>query len=425
MNNHISNDTNNYIKITAFFSLLICGIVAGINGLINPFIMFNTPALPGINEFYTECYYKQLLFKPYQLRDIQPRSIIIGASHAGIAFNPDKLPQPAYNLAVGGASSYINFRLLQEAIGSNDKLENVILETPFFSFNSDDPNNQPHQDAQFEGRLLHTSDMTINPSFIRHYFSDKLASLLSWESLRASLRMLGKQRDVGNKTRSSFIEKTNGQWLQQTTNTTTTWTLFENSWRKFLYDEWFPAPQHRFTFSLKGAPINYYRQSLKLLYARNIHTRIVIAPLHGSLLIALQEAGIGSDFDSWKAALVSINEEEAALAGKTAFAVYDYAIISAYTSQPLPEQHSSTQRLSWFNDSAHASPLLGDLIMREWQESLSVSGGMSLDNSNITQHLAQTTATLAEYRNSHPEIHQAIQQLIKSAPADIHFPSRQ
>ena len=130
-------------------TLLCCSLIASINWLINPFLMFNAPILPNINEFATECYYKQMVFKPYQLRDIKPRSIIIGASHAGIAFNPDNLPQPAYNLAIGGASSYINFRLLQEAVSSNEQLDNVILETPFFGFNSDDPNNLPNHDSQF------------------------------------------------------------------------------------------------------------------------------------------------------------------------------------------------------------------------------------------------------------------------------------
>ena len=413
-----------YIKITSLLTLLCCVIIASINWLINPFLMFNAPILPAINEFATECYYKQMVFKPYQLRDIKPRSIIIGASHTGIAFNPDNLPQPAYNLAIGGASSYINFRLLQEAIGSNEHLENVILETPFFGFNSDDPNNLPNQDSQFEGRLSYTENLKINPAFVGYFISDKLSSILSWESLRASLRMLVKQRDVGNKNRGSFIEKHNGQWVQQPSTNTATWTLFENSWRKFLYDEWFPAPRHTFTFSPDDAPINYYRQSLKLLYARKIKTNIVIAPLHGSLLIALHEAGLWQDFETWKIALVRINAEEAANAGEKPFSLWDYAAINTYTTQDLPENHDNTTRLSWFNDSAHASPLFGDIILQELV-GITAPVGTQLENINITQHLEQSSVKLKNYKVQHPELEAAIQRLIQIAPENIHFSSRQ
>ncbi len=413
-----------YIKITSILTLLCCSLIASINWLINPFLMFNAPILPNINEFATECYYKQMVFKPYQLRDIKPRSIIIGASHAGIAFNPDNLPQPAYNLAIGGASSYINFRLLQEAVSSNEQLDNVILETPFFGFNSDDPNNLPNHDSQFEGRLIYTENLKFNPAFVGYFISDKLSSILSWESLRASLRMLSKQRDVGNKNRGSFIEKYNGQWIQQSPTNTATWTMFENSWQKFLYDEWFPAPQHTFTFSPDDAPINYYRQSLKLLYARNINTNIVIAPLHGSLLIALHEAGLWQDFKIWKTTLTRINEEEAASAGKKPFSLWDYGVINTYTAQVLPEQHSDTTRLPWFNDSAHASPLLGNIILQELDGS-ATPVGIQLHNSNITQHLEQSSTKLENYKAQHPELQTAIQKLIESAPENIHFPSRQ
>lgn len=413
-----------YIKITSLLTLLCCSLIASINWLINPFLMFNAPILPNINEFATECYYKQMVFKPYQLRDIKPRSIIIGASHAGIAFNPDNLPQPAYNLAIGGASSYINFRLLQEAIGSNEHLENVILETPFFGFNSDDPNNLPNLDSQFEGRLTYTKNLHINPAFIGYFISDKLSSILSWESLRASLRMLSKQHDVGNKNRSSFIEKHNGQWIQQPSKNTSTWMLFENSWQKFLYDEWFPAPQHTFTFSPDDAPIDYYRQSLKLLYARNINTNIVIAPLHGSLLIALHEAGLWPAFEIWKATLVRVNEEEAASAGKKPFPLWDYGAINTYTEQALPEQRNDATRLPWFNDSAHASPMLGDIILQE-MNGTAAPVGTQLQKTNITQHLEQSSIKLESYQVLHPELQTAIQQLIQSAPENIHFPSRQ
>ena len=419
-----------------FITILLCAAVASINWLVNPFMMFNPPILTGVNYFSTECYYKQLVFKPYQLRTLSPRSVIIGASHAGIAFNPDHLPQPAYNLAIGGASSYINWLLLNEAVSTNNQLENIVLELPFFGFNSDNPDNEPGRDPRFENRLIqNNSTPLLNIDFMSEAINDKLASLLSWESLRASLRMVNKQSDVANHRRGSFIEKYNGQWIQQAQPNTSTWTLFENSWKKFLYDEWFPAPLHRFTFSEDNEPMKHLRQSIRLLYQRNINTHIVIAPLHGSLLVALQQAGLWPAFMQWKQAIVRINEEEALKAEKTPYLIHDYAVINTYSQQALPENYASTIRLQNFNDAAHASPILGDHILSELKKfdelkktdtekqlKQSSSGGILLNSATIEQHLQNSTSDINQFSIQHPEFQAAIQKIIKSAPKNIHFP---
>lgn len=412
-----------YTLTTCLLAFICCLLVAGTNWLINPFLMFRSPVIDGINTFATECYYKQLVFKPYLLNNIQPRSLIIGASHGGIAFNPDHLPQPAYNLAIGGASSYINWRLLEESVAGNARLEHVLLEAPFFAFNSDDPNNMPERDMQFERRLRHASQGISSIDIAGQYMNDTLSSLLSWESMRASLRMIQKQESIARKTRGSFIGNRNGQWIQQAPPGMSTWTLFENSWRKFLYDEWFPAPLRRFTFDQQGEPLRYFRQSLALLYQRDIKTQVVIAPLHGSLLLALEESGLWPTLTEWKTALVRINEEEAARHGKTPFILVDYATINTYTVAVLPAAHDSKERVLWFNDAAHASPVLGELVLQELQGS--VKTGMALSSDNIESHLAQSTQALADYRLQHPEFLSVIQLLMDNAPADTHFPARQ
>jgi hypothetical protein len=407
---------NRYIRQTLLIALLLTGCVAVGNWLANPYLMFSAPIIKGINEWITENYYKQLQFKPYQLHQIKPRSIVIGASQAGVAFNPDLLPQPAYNLAVGGSTSYMHWRLLQETIASNPSLDTVILETPFFAFNSSDPANQPEQDKALENRLAIDKSGNNNPLQLAYAAQEILSSLISWDVTRASLRMIGKQRDVADKKRGSFIQLRNGQWIQQPPPDTSTARIIENSWKKSIYNDWLPAPKHIYTLPDNNSnALAYYRQGLQLLYSRHINTSIVIAPLHASLLIALRETNLWPTFQQWKKALVTINEEEAHKAGKPAFPVLDYAVINEYTSENLPLD-KSTARLAWFNDSMHPSPAFGDLMLQEILGGALVYG-RAMNSATIDAMLASDDSQLARYTALHPQQQIAIRTLLMNDPA--------
>ena len=400
----------NYFKNTLLLTALLISMTAVFNGIVNPYLMFNSPVIKNVNEWITENYYKQLLFKIYQLHAIKPVSIILGASQSGVAFNPESLPQPAYNLSVGGSTSYIHYRLLQEAIYSNPHLQVAILETPFFAFNRSDSNNQPDHDLALENRLNLHADGSIN-RFQPIYASQELfSSLISWDVTRASLRMITKQQDVASKQRGSFIQLRNGQWIQQTPPTVKTAQLIENSWRKSIFNDWLPAPDYQYILpdSHQNAFL-YYRKNLQLLYNNNIDTKIVIAPLHASLHIALQETGLWQTFQQWKQNLVSINEEEAKLAGKHPFPIYDYAIINDLTSEEIP---SSTQRMKWFNDSMHPSPALGDIILNEILHN-AVEKGRKLDSTNF-DNLTDDETTLNIYISKHKDQQRTINHLIQN-----------
>lgn len=414
------NFLQHYTLRCVVLSLLTLLLVATGNWLINPYLIFETPVIAGINTVITENYFKQLVFKPYQLSNIKPQSLIIGASQAGVGLDPDKLPQPAYNLAIGGSTSYIHHRLLQEAIFVNAPVKNFILETPFFAFNNSDPNNTPGMDQAFEKRLHIDAFNQVNREQPLQALQEKIASLISWDVTRASWRTVNKQHQVATKSRGSFIQKRNGQWIQQTPPTTPTSTLIENSWQKSIFNDWLPAPAHIYTPGKPDTgPMAYYRQSLRLLYAHNIHTTIVIAPMHASLLIALQKMALWPLYQRWKAALVMINTEEAMSAGMSPYPVLDYAFINDKTTEPLPsiDEKNSTRRLQWFNDSMHPSPQFGELVM---QEILSgkIQAGRTLLSDNVQQQLAADENAVSVYTAANPDLALQLSQLIKKHEYD-------
>lgn len=409
---------NKYFTGTLGLSLLLLVLVAGYNWLVNPYLLFNPPLIKNINEVATENFFKQLLFKPYQLHQTKPRSVIVGTSHAGIAFNPDLLPPPAFNLAVGGSTSYINYRLLQEALQVNPALEQVILEVPLFAFNALDPHNLPGNNPEFEQRLSVTADNRRNAARIGYVASDYLSSLISWESTRSSFRMLKKQSRVKSGKRGSFVQYKNGQWLQQQAPNTSTRQHFENSWKKFLHDEWFPAPQYAFALTADGQSpgLDYFQQSLALLYQQGVNTTIIMAPMHATLLMALQECGLWDNYEQWKRELVRINQQEALATKREPFRIMDYARLNSYTTTILPTDPQSTQRLPWFDDSAHASASFGNLILAELQNDR-MEIGQALMPDTIDIDLAKQRVDVERYTEQHPGERQTIQRIIENSPA--------
>ena len=431
--------------MTKHYSLKICtltffllGLLSAFNWYANPYLLFNSPKKENFNALKTEPFYKQLLFKPRQINEKQAKSIIFGSSRAGIAFDPDLLPQPAYNASVGGASAYINYRLLQQALANEKKPEQIIFEVAFFSFNHFSKMSSPNRDVYFENRIKVKADNTHNPLFLGQKLFDNLISLASWDSLRASLRMINKQESVKNKKRGSFIQKENGQWIQQTPPSHLTSSLYSKSLEKFLYKEWFPAPHKKFSLSenTKNSPLEFYRQSMHLLYKHNIKTIIVISPMHANLLFSLKRAGLWEDFEQWKKTLLAINIKEARRTQQTPYLLWDFSYTHPLSSERVPIQGQNKgqneikvqneKRLTWFNDSAHASPLLGALIIKRLLEIpseglLSEGFGYPLQTDTIDEKLIEQQSLLVNYELGHPQQIKHIKKLIDKAPASLPY----
>ena len=98
-----------------FWSIFFLGIflVGLFNWLVNPYALYDSPQLPGLNIAKTEFFFVQMFTKPYIIKQIKPNAIIMGSSRAGSGLSPSHPSWNGlrcYNFAVPGADAYINFR---------------------------------------------------------------------------------------------------------------------------------------------------------------------------------------------------------------------------------------------------------------------------------------------------------------------------
>ena len=105
----ISTDWIRYCAavITAVLALLCA--VAGVNTFVDPFDMYRLWDIEGVNAYKPAIYHRVRLFKAYEVRRVQPQSVILGSSrtHLGLRCSHGvwkSLEGPCYNLAFDGTT---------------------------------------------------------------------------------------------------------------------------------------------------------------------------------------------------------------------------------------------------------------------------------------------------------------------------------
>jgi hypothetical protein len=79
---------HHYIVRTACFALFFLGLLAGFNAAIDPYQLFHTPAITGLNEKKTDIFYQLAVTKPYHFYTGDNANLVLGSSRAGRAIDP-------------------------------------------------------------------------------------------------------------------------------------------------------------------------------------------------------------------------------------------------------------------------------------------------------------------------------------------------
>ena len=416
------------IQTTALFLLpLLC--IIGINWLINPLVLFNSPLIQGINQYKTESFFAQQLIKPHHIKNQKPRSLILGSSRAGSAFDPthsalDQSLHP-YNVAIPGASPYILMRMFQHA-QANAKIESVILSVDFFMFNRLKPRTNPGFDHIFEARLDRSKDNA--PVFtLPQYLRDNTVSLISWYSLGSSKTTFEKQKKLANHSIGGIIQYDSGFWNHVIHGRKLYKNIFAHTTKGYLTKNWFPNKDHLFELDTMPhkylsddrlaneyqGPYFHLTKLLTLLYQSNIKTTIVILPTHVYLLEALSAAHLWNDFEQWKRDLITITEQTGNALNHKPYTIWDFNDYNTISQESVPTTKVKAGRMRWFSDPAHPNKAAGDIIIDHiYHQDLSSSKqhnhltafGAIISSDTIESHLTMIAQQQLMFREENPDI---------------------
>ena len=311
--------------ITGF---LLLGIM-GMNWFINPFGIWQSPRIHGINEFIDVSGYVRLYKMSHIPRLTNTQVYLLGASSVFKACYPARYFEisglETYNAGFSGARISEIKSELEHAIKFNRHLKEVVLGLNWYMF---------HKTYEGITKEFPKNQVGVDAPDREVVFS----ALLSWDAVKRSIQTVQRNLqgiqynsvDADGKMNESILRKE----YQASLNL-----------EQFAVDTVVQIPMFR-NYELSKLTIDEYAEIVALCEMHGIKLQIYINPVHGIFLESIYKSGGWESFEDWKRCLVEIHP------------FYDFSHYSQIGSEAF-----STERRYWRN-TQHPMPLTGALVLQ-------------------------------------------------------------
>jgi len=121
--------------------------------LVDPYYVFGTPDIPGINVVRPRYENHVPAVKPYQVRRIRPEAIILGSSRAEVALDPQHPGWNGKNVFNFGLPSATSYEVMLAFLHAQSvaPLKQAVIGLDFFGFNIFFPRDQAYLESRFSG----------------------------------------------------------------------------------------------------------------------------------------------------------------------------------------------------------------------------------------------------------------------------------
>lgn len=335
-------------------SILGIGII---NIAVDPYGVINSPKFIGWNSLKPKKFSNVRLFKAVDITRIQPKTILLGSSRVDIGLDPNhpalSQTKTVYNLGLVGPNMYEVKKYFEHALNNQPQLKTVVIGLDFFMFNQYKQNS-----GDFEERRLIIKN--INPK-------DLLRTTFSINALNSSIEtiLFNIQPD------SDYLYNENGMRyvLKPSINASIPGKF------KAMTNRLKTTPGYYHKYSLSNKFLSDLQTIISICKARNIEIKVFISPMHATLLNALKEAGLWSEFENWKREIIALTP------------VWDFSGYNSITTETISDEMKNYQ------DSSHYTKLVGNLIINRifnYQEAnVPADFGIYVTQKNIDNHITK------------------------------------
>ena len=339
------------------------------NWAIDPYGVFNSPEIIGINQAKPEKLKNGRLFKAVDITRIKPTTIFLGSSRTEYGLDPKhpalKNSQPAYNSALGAATPYELFRYLEHAIVNQPELELVILGLDEFMFNELNKEGTGLSESRLEKRHLTIQD-GINAS-------------LSIQALQASQNTISLSKKFPEY--RSFTQEGQLNLRQIDRDRSATKYRFERS--TSIYFNAFPE------YKLSQQYLTYLQKIVDLCREKDIELHIFISPAHAARLQIIDKAGHWQMYEQMKREIVNITP------------VWDFSGYNSITTEKINNDMQN------YIDESHYRKQVGDLVINRilsyQTEEVPQDFGVLITPQNIEEHLQKIRSEKVVWSNNNPD----------------------
>lgn len=384
-----------YLSTYLFAALFFIALTAGFNWLTDPFGMYWSPSLVGINEIKPEAGNRSRITKAYRANVVKPHILLVGNSRVEMGLAPNHPlfnNQPAYNQGMPGASARMQYDYALNVIAVSPDLHTLIIGVDFLDFLiRADPAKRiqpsPEDQPDYWPRLTALSKPDMANQIFR--LKEKSAMLFSLDAIGASVTTLAKQSvnvssidAYGFNTAQTYLnilqhEGIEPLYIQKLEE------LNKNLRNKNL------TTQNPDNEELTR-PFFYLKNLLDNATERGISVYLFISPYHYSYLQLLAELNYSDNVMSWKNQLVNLTDSYP----PQQVQLWDFSTLNKYTLEPVPVD-AKNQRMKWYWEPAHYKKELGDLVLERMLSPASHSDfGIRLSKNNIKAVIKQDYKSL-------------------------------
>lgn len=377
-----------YLRSLLLSTLLLLGVVAIFNALVDPYGVFRLINRDGFNRIKSQAGQRAEMFKRHGAERMRPNALILGNSRAEIGFDPQspawpETTRPIFNLALPGKGVYSALDEFTRVL-SHTTPKLVVVGLDFLDFRVD-PTAQDDQVSERADRLGWLRERVF-ALFTINALADSLATLKAqYESYPTSLRddgfnpmrdYVGIARREGYYTMFRQRDQENGK-------------AYARGSKSIYLPDGRPSPEFRAV-----------ERIIAIAGGAGIQIRFVIYPVHAHTLVLLHKAGLWPAFEEWKRELVK--RMDGARSGMNV-ELWDFSGFSPYADESVPLPSDTTSEMRWYWEAGHFKKSLGDALLARIFDGQAEhpQWGRPLTAGNTEEHLQRQRVARDEYENMH------------------------
>ncbi len=378
--------------LTVMFSIFLTVLVAiaSFNWFIDPFAMYWSPQVDGINSVKPEAEKRSRISKAYRIEDVHPQILIVGNSRVEMGLDPNNAVfkgQRVYNQGIPGATIRMQVDYAINAINTEPELTSILMSVDFLDFllNDNDIDLLKVNDNainSYDFRLIQPDDNKIFAQFER--LKEKASLIFSLDALVASFKTITSQESLVNHINTEGFNSAN-LYLS----------ILKTEGIIPLFNKKLTSVTQRLTNQSLGIiaqntyPYSINFQNLGRLittaHKKNIQVTFFINPYHFSYLHTLAENKQWDNFNVWKKTLVKYFQNNQ----DNKVTLWDFSLFNSVINEEVPITNPN-QQMKWFWEPAHYKKELGNIMLKQMDFQNNQSNiGIKLNQSNIEQVIQQ------------------------------------
>lgn len=389
------------VMATAFLSS--CLIAAALNYLVDPYGLFGTRRIAGLNALKPAAPEKARVAKPYMASRAQPRTVVGGNSRPEMGLDPQSscwsdADRPVFNAAIPGADVFMQVRYAQHAAESG-AARRIVFGVDFLDFLVDPsapggPIDWAALGTGFDGRLVSAAD-----AITTQQAADIFNSLFSLAAVGDSIATVAAQRDLHAPTRREDGFNPARDYLP----------IIRSEGQAVLFMQKNAEvgrrlrPANLDVLAAGGQaskPFLALRHMLEWASGRGIEVVLFINPYHADYLVQIEASGKWTLLEAWKRQL-------AGLAAEYGVPLWDFNTLDQYSTETPPARNDRKTTLRWFWEPAHYRQELGDRMLagmfgRPCVAEADPQFGARITPASLAPHQARLRSGLRRFMQAQP-----------------------